>query len=96
MERRKSESIAKALLHFLRESGLETPLNEYRLIQSWGKVVGSAVAQRTVSLKIYNQVLYVKLKSPALRSEMMMQRTLLTAKLNAAVKANVITYIVFS
>lgn len=96
MERKNAENLTSIVLRFLRESGLETPLNEHRLIEAWGEVAGPAVARRTVELHIYNQVLYVKLTSPALRSELMMRRTQLAARLNAFVKANVISDIVFS
>ena len=55
MERRKEESIEKVLLRFLRQSQLETPLNEHRLIAAWGEVAGVAAERLTESLRVYNQ-----------------------------------------
>ena len=43
MERRKSEKLTNVLLRFMRESGLETPLNQYRLVEAWPEVAGSVV-----------------------------------------------------
>ena len=52
MERRKEESIEKVLLRFLRQSQLETPLNEHRLIAAWGEVAGVAAERLTESLRV--------------------------------------------
>lgn len=95
MERRKEESIDKVLLRFLRQSQLETPLYEYRLIQSWGDVAGKAVERYTKELKIYNQVLYVSLRSATMRSELLLKRSDLVKQLNQHVGSNIITDICF-
>lgn len=96
MERRKEEKIDHVILRFLRESQLESPLNEYRLIQAWGEVAGNVAERFTQDLSIYNQKLYVRLRSAALRSELMMQRSELVKKLNATVGSDVITDICFT
>mgnify|MGYP002732969226 CR=1 FL=1 len=96
MERRKEESIEKVLLRFLRQSQLETPLNEHRLIAALGEVAGVAAERLTESLRVYNQTLYVKLRSAMLRNELSMKRSDLVKKLNAKVGVNVIVDIAFS
>lgn len=95
MERRKEENIGNVLLRYLRQSQLETPLNEYRLIQAWADVVGAQVEQLTQNLRIYNQVLYVSLRSATIRNELQMRRSELIRKLNNKVGANVINNISF-
>lgn len=94
MKKTSSEQVGGVILQYLRETGLETPLNEHRLIQAWGTVLGPAVSKYTKELKIYNQVLFVTVTSAAMRNELMMRRTELTARLNAQVGAQVITQIV--
>ncbi|MGX8690694.1 MAG: DciA family protein [Bacteroidaceae bacterium] len=94
MKKTSSQQVGGVILQYLRETGLETPLNEYRLIQAWETVMGPAVAKYTKDLKIYNQVLFVTLSSAALRNELLMRRTELTARLNSHVGAQVITQIV--
>ena len=95
MKRTEAQSIAVLLNRYLREEGLETPLNERRLIGSWPKVMGPMIARYTKELFIKNQVLYVYLSSSVLRQELSMGRQLVVCKLNAAVGANVITDVVF-
>ena len=43
MRRGEIKSIAEIVRATCREEGLETPLNEYRLIQAWPQVLGKAV-----------------------------------------------------
>lgn len=94
MKKTDSEPVGGVILQYLREYGLETPLNEHRLIQAWDKVLGPAVSRCTKELRIYNQVLFVTVSSAALRNELMMRRTELVARLNAQAGAQVITQIV--
>lgn len=82
-------------MRFLRQEGLETPLNQYRLIEAWKEVVGPSVARYTSNLYIKNQTLYVHLTSSVLRQELLLGRTLLVRNLNNKVGAQVITDIVF-
>lgn len=93
MKRRKAEQVGDVVRLFLREQGLEAPLNEFRLIQSWTTVLGPSVERYTRNLYIRGQTLYVQLSSSVLRSELMMQRTSLVRRLNASVGAQVITEI---
>ena len=83
------------MLQVLREQGLETPLNQKRLVDSWPEVAGPIVARYTLNTYIYNQTLYVRLSNPALRSDLSMRRQELTEKLNAAVGEQVITDVRF-
>ena len=95
MKRGETKPISELVRTMCREEGLETPLNEYRLIQAWGKVLGPAVQAYTKNLQIYNQVLFVSVTSSVLRHELLMNRKSLVNRLNAYVKAQVITDIVF-
>lgn len=95
MERRKSELLTDVVRRFMRESGLETPLNQYRILQAWPEVVGRAVAEATGQLYVKNQSLYVRILSHVLRTELQMQRAALTRALNEKVDAMVIADVVF-
>ena len=94
MRRGEIKSIAEIVRATCREEGLETPLNEYSLVQAWSQVLGKAVQTYTKDLKIYNHVFFVKVTSSVLRQELMMNRKSLVRRLNDHVKAQVITDIV--
>lgn len=91
MFKRQPKTIEELVRTFARRNGLETPLLQRRLINAWEEVAGDVVAQYTEEKQIRNQTLWVKITSPALRAELQMRNTELTAKLNAAVGAQIIT-----
>lgn len=95
MFKRKVQPLKDLVLQVLREQGLETPLYQKRLVDSWPEVAGPVVARYTLNTYIYNQTLYVRLSNPALRSDLSMRRQELTEKLNAAVGEQVITDVRF-
>ncbi|KAA6350687.1 hypothetical protein EZS27_001915 [termite gut metagenome] len=94
MKRDNAEHIGKLVYQFLRQEGLETPLYERRLIESWDKL-SPAITSYTKELYIRNQILYVHLTSAVLRQELMMNREALVHHLNERIGARVITNIVF-
>ena len=95
MRRNNAEHIGDIIRFFLRQQGLESPLNEYRLVQAWSDVVGPTMARYTSNLYIKNQTLHVHLTSAVLRQELMMARELLVKNLNRQVGAQVIVDIHF-
>jgi predicted nucleic acid-binding Zn ribbon protein len=94
MKRDNAKHIGKLVYQFLRQEGLETPLYEQRLINSWDKL-NPAITSYTKELYIRNQILYVHLTSAVLRQELMMNRETLVRHLNEQIGARVITNIVF-
>lgn len=91
----KAESIGDILRQYLRQEGLETPLNETRMVAAWAEVMGPVVARYTGDVFVKNQTLYVRLKSPALKANLLMNREAIVRKLNERVGAQVIQNIVF-
>ena len=88
------ETVGDTLLRYLRKECLDSPLNEFRLLEAWPQILGPA-AKYTTDLYIRNQTLYVHLTSAALRQELMMGRELLVRSLNQKVGSMVITNIIF-
>lgn len=93
MFKRHPRSLEAILLNFIRTEGLETPLLQKRLIDSWPVVVGPSIAALTGEKYIKNQTLFVKILSPALRQDLSMMRSKLVERLNAEVQAQIITEI---
>lgn len=96
MFRRDVQNIKDLVMQNLRENGLETPLLQKRLVDAWPEVAGPSVARFTREVSIYNQVLYVKLSSPVLRTELSMRRQTFIDKLNHIVGARIITDVRFN
>ena len=96
MFKRDVQQIKDLILRNLRVQGLETPLLQKRLIDSWQEVAGETVAKYTDGLSIRNQTLYVHITSPALRADLSMMRQDLVKRLNAHVGSQVIADIRFN
>lgn len=90
MFRRKVKTVAEVLQQIIRDEGLETPLQQKRLIDAWDKVTGDVVARHTEDKFIRNQTLHVKITNPSLRQDLSMMRSQLVKRLNSAVGAFVI------
>ena len=71
-------------------------LEEQKIIQSWPQVVGPFIASHTIDLSIKNQVLFVRVDSDALRSELGYSKSLLIRNLNEVVGKEIISEIVLS
>ena len=91
MFRREVKSVADVLQQLLREEGLETPLQQKRLIDSWETLTGRIVARYTTEKFIQNQTLYVKIVNPALRQDLAMMRQQLVKRLNEQVGSFIIS-----
>lgn len=94
MFRKKEALIGQLVREFLREESLETPLAEYRAQQAWTSVVGMGIERYTRSVRVKGGTMYVELKSPALRSNLLLGRAGLVQRINQEVGTDVITNIV--
>ena len=95
MKRKQAELLGLLIRQYCRQEGLETPLNEYRICNAWTEVMGEGINRYTRETTVRNQTLYVKLSSPALKTNLMMSREILVRRLNEHVGAQVIQNIVF-
>lgn len=96
MFKRNVKSLGDVLNTLLREEGLETPLLQKRLIDSWEGVMGPMVAKYTLNKFISNQTLVVHLSSPALRADLSMRKKQIVMQMNQAVGRIVIADVRFN
>ena len=71
-------------------------LDEQKAIQCWPKVVGPFIASHTIDLSIKNNILFVRVDSDALRSELSYSKSLLMKNLNAIAGKEVVKEIVLN
>ena len=90
MEYHKAQSIGDLLAEFIRGSELEKPLLERKVIALWPELFGPTVAQMTIDISVKDGVLYVHIRSAALRSQLFECRFDLVKKFNNAAGAKVI------
>lgn len=91
MFRKEVKPISELLSQYLRQQGMETPLLQRRIVDTWDSLMGPAIAQYTTEKFIKNQILFVKILNPALRQDLNMMRSQLVKRLNDAVGSQIIT-----
>lgn len=67
---------------WMKAYGLEVKMKEMEVISSWQDLMGPAVAQRTIELKIKNKVLYLKMDSSVMREELMNGKQIIITRIN--------------
>lgn len=91
----KTTTMGDALLSFLREEGLETPLLEYRITQAWPDVMGKTISRYTRQVFVRDGKLQVQITSAPLRQNLMMEHKRIAQKLNEHVGSYVISDVCF-
>lgn len=71
-------------------------MNEIKVINAWPKVVGPFIASHTIDLSIKKNILFVRVDSDALRSELSYSKSLLMKNLNAIAGKEVVKEIVLN
>jgi len=94
MRRSNVENINVLVSQLLKDLHIDHKLKEVRLINSWNEVLGNNVARATSKLFIKNRVLFVYLKSPVVRNELMMLKSTIIKSLNERVGEKIIDDIV--
>ena len=90
MRKSNTQPLGEVIKDYLKALDIDKKLLEVRLIESWPKVVGLAVAKRTEKLFIKNRVLFVYLNSSIVRSELLRIRESLPKALNESVGSKII------
>ncbi len=90
MRRSNVENISELVNQLLKDLHIDHKLKEVRLMNSWNEVLGNNVARATTKLFIKNRVLFVYLKSPVVRNELMMLKTGIIKSLNEKVGEKII------
>ena len=91
MQKKQAETLGEVLRQYLKALGADKKILEMRALNSWEKIVGQAVAKNTSDLKITDGILTVKFRSPLVRSEIKMHKTIIIQRINEAVGEEYLT-----
>lgn len=82
--------LGDAIIQYLRENGLEQSVLDVQIEEVWPQVMGDVVNRLTRSVEVRDGVLYVRVNSAALKTQLFENRFELVRKLNEAVGARAI------
>ncbi len=80
--RKNPSPLGKVLEHFLKSSGLKRRIAEQKLLDSWEKAVGVAIAERTQPIGVKNRVLQVRVSSSVWMQQLQFLKELILQKLH--------------
>jgi predicted nucleic acid-binding Zn ribbon protein len=95
MRKKNTELLSDVIRQVLKETHLDRPLNEKRIVDAWPLVLGDNIMKYTSGISVKNKVLYVTLTSSVLRHDLFLSREEIRKSLNKQVGAEVIVDIVF-
>lgn len=82
MRRTKTLLMGDLLKEFFSRPYVAAKVAEGKLPDTWREIVGERAAAETVELKLENRVLYARIRSSILRSELFYQREALRREIN--------------
>ncbi|MCF6170754.1 MAG: DUF721 domain-containing protein [Bacteroidales bacterium] len=91
MKRESEFTLKEVIGELLKAYRWGSKLDEAKLVESWEKVVGGIIGKHTVNMAVKNKILYVKLNSSVLRSELHMAKSKIILSLNKEAGKEVIT-----
>lgn len=80
--RKNLSTLGEVLGHFLKSSGLKRRIQEQKILDSWEKAVGEAVAERTQPMGVKNRVLWVRVSSSVWMQQLQFMKGLILQKLH--------------
>ena len=96
MQTPKAQPVGTVLASLLQELGLGKKLKQYEAVRIWQEVVGERIAKVATPTKIINGILIVKVERSTWRNELSLMRREIIAKINAALKEEIVKDIKFS
>jgi predicted nucleic acid-binding Zn ribbon protein len=95
-KRTSNETPLKELIDKLMKAyQLDGKLNEMNVLEAWPEMMGIAVANRTVDLKIRNKTLYITMDSSVMRDELAHGKTIILHRVNEKAGYEMITDVWF-
>ena len=94
MKRKNEQSIGEILREYLKMTQLENHVFESRIAEVWQEALGDCITLETDRIHLQSGTLFVTLKSPSLKNDIMMQRTVIRTLLNEKLGGDIIKSVV--
>ncbi|HAS38981.1 MAG TPA: DUF721 domain-containing protein [Microscillaceae bacterium] len=78
----KTTTMKDAVYELLNTYRIKNKYDEAHIVQAWSDLMGEGVAKRTEDIYIKDHAIFIRLSSPPLRNELLMQKTDILRRLN--------------
>jgi hypothetical protein len=94
MRKSNEQTIGEVLQQFLKENNLDAKLNQANIIGNWEKLVGPLFSKHTKQIYFSASKLFIEIDSPAVKNELIMQKSNLLSKLNEFSDGEIVSEII--
>jgi len=95
MRKKNTQKLSDIIQAFVKEKNFQKKFDEIEVVSSWEKILGKTVASYTERVSLYNGALFVKMKSPVVKNELMMMKDDIKKRLNEEAGSEAVKKIVF-
>lgn len=95
MRKNETQPIKSVIKEYIDALGHRRKLREVNIVSHWERIMGKPIANQTTGVFIKNKVLFVKIKSPALRNELLMRKESVVDHLNKHAGEKIIEKVIF-
>ena len=92
---RPPKHISESLRFLIKDLGFEKRIDQVKVINMWPDIVGENIAKISQAERVFEGILYVKVKSMTWRTELLFQKPKILERIAQKVGENVITDIRF-
>jgi len=94
MKRKNEQSIGEIIREYLKMTQLENHVFETRIAEVWQEALGDRITLETERIHLQSGTLFVTLKSPSLKNDILMRRTIIRTALNEKLGSEIIKTVV--
>ncbi len=95
MRKPNDQSIKDVIDRFLDVNRLRKKFDETFVVTMWPEIMGTAIANRTKQIYVFEKKLFVRIESSVIKNELLMVKQGIIDKLNERAGAEVVAEIVF-
>jgi predicted nucleic acid-binding Zn ribbon protein len=95
MKKHEPKTLAEALSRAMEELGLGPKMREYDVVNLWASIVGEQIARVAHAESIANGKLLVRVTKSTWRNELVFLKQELIARINGAMKQDIVKDIIF-
>lgn len=89
------EQLGRIIERILKDSGLDKQVKESQAINFWKEIAGEEISNFTEAFKVADGKLFIRVKNPSWRNELIMLKPQIKSKLNKRIGASTIKDIIF-
>ena len=95
MSKSSFKTLGQSINSLLNQLGVENKVKSYQIIELWPDIVGEKISEIAKAERVFEKILYVKVKGTTWRTELLFQKMEILRKIDNTIGKNIIKDIRF-